>query len=55
MGEEEGTGKGVSCVLCLEAFISFLPAGILEEVTGEGFSRIFISVPGVPFQAPGPY
>ena len=34
---------------CLEAFISVLKAGIL----GEGFSRISISSPGVPFQGRG--
>ena len=34
-------------VLCLEAFISLLQVGILGEVSGKGFSRIFISFPGV--------
>ena len=32
------------------AFISFLQAGIVGEVSGESFSRIFISSPGVSFQ-----
>ena len=36
-------------LLCLEAFISLLQAGIL----GEGFSRIFINSPGVSFQGHG--
>ena len=40
-------------VLCLEIFISFLQEGILGEVSGKGFSRIFISFPGVPFQSYG--
>ena len=40
-------------VLCLEAFLSFLQAGILGEVPGEAFSRIFVSSPGVPFQDHG--
>ena len=33
-----------SCwVLCLEAVTSYLQVGILGEVSGESFSRIFIS------------
>ena len=57
--EEEGTGNGAGCspdgdhachILCLKAFISLLQAGILREAAGEGFSRIFISSPGVPFR-----
>ena len=35
------------------AFTSLLQAGILGEVSGEGFSGIFISSPGLPFQGPG--
>ena len=57
-----GKGNGTGCfpegvnrgwVLCLEAFFSLLQAGILGEVSGEGFSRIFISSPGVSFQGHG--
>ena len=39
-------------VLCLEAFISLLQAGILGnlgDVSGEGFSRIVICSPDAPF------
>ena len=49
---EEGNGLGgspegeVCWVLCLQAFIS-LAGGNLRGVSGEGFSRIFISFPGV--------
>ena len=63
VGEEEGKGSGVGCspegesstgvVLCLQAFSSLLQAGILGEVSGEGFSSIFISSQGLPFQGPG--
>ena len=61
VGEEEVKGMGVGCspegelswVLCLEAFNSFLQAEILGEVSGEVFSRIFISSPGVPVQGHG--
>ena len=47
-------------VLCLGGFLSLLLGRILEEVSGEGFSRIFISrifisFPGVPFQGHGFY
>ena len=58
VGDEEGNGvdcspdgecAGTSCVLCLEVFIPFLQAGILGEVSGEGFSRKFTSSPGAPF------
>ena len=56
--EEEGKGmaqaapqrEGGSWVHCLRAFISLLQVGILGEVSGEGFNRIFISFPGVLFQ-----
>ena len=56
--EEEEKGKGVGCSpagwgLCPEAFISFSKVGILGEVSGEGFSRIVISSPGVLFQGCG--
>ena len=40
-------------VLCLEALICLLQAGILGEFSGESFSRIFTSFPGVPSQGPG--
>ena len=65
VGEEEREGEGkemVCCIpegqlkcwaLCLEAFLSFLQARILGEVSGESFSRIFISSPAVPFQVHG--
>ena len=55
---EEGKGKGTGCspegehacwVFCLESFLSFLQAEVLEEVSGKAFSRIIISSPGVPF------
>ena len=50
--EEEGEGNGwgmlpkgsTSCVLCLEAFISLLQAGLSGEASGEGFGRIFIRI-----------
>ena len=32
---------------------SLLQVGTLEEVSGEGFSRVFISSPGGPFQGHG--
>ena len=56
-GEKEKEG-GTGCslggdlthwVLCLEAFISFSQAGVLGEISGEDFNRIFISCPGVPY------
>ena len=37
-------------VLCLEAFTSLLPVGILRDVSREGFSRIIISFPVWPFR-----
>ena len=48
---EEGKWKNRerSWVLCLEAFVSPLQVGILGEVSGEGFSRIFISFTGMLF------
>ena len=45
--------KQAASVCCLEAFISLLQAGILGEVSGEDFSKIFISSPGAPFQGHG--
>ena len=62
MGDKEGEGKGMGCspegepcwVLCLEAFILLLQAGILGEASGdECFSRTFISSPGAPFWGRG--
>ena len=54
VGEDEGNGEGYSpegehvhWALFLEALFSLLQAGILGEVSGEGFSRIFISSPAV--------
>ena len=42
--------RGRACrVLCFEAFTSLLQVGI----SGEGFSRKFISFPGTPFQGQG--
>ena len=65
VGEEEGKGNGKGCspegqhvcasafwVLWLE-FFSLLQAGMLGEVSGEGFSRIFIRSPDAHFQGPG--
>ena len=46
-------GEHICWDLYLEAFISFLKAGILGEASGKGFSRIFISSPGVPYQDHG--
>ena len=46
-------GEGAPWVLCLEAFISFLQAGILGDVSRAVFSRIFISSLGVSFQGHG--
>ena len=37
----------------LRVFISLLQVGILGEVSGEDFSRTFISSPGVPSQGCG--
>ena len=55
--ERKGNGTGsspegepVHWVLCLEAFISLLQVEVLGEVSGEGFSRMFINFPGVLFQ-----
>ena len=59
--DKEGKGNGMGCsplhwVLCLEFYsLSLFQAGILGEVLGEGFSRIFISFPGVLFQGHGFY
>ena len=59
VGEWKGNGAGFSpegehtgWVLCLE-FLCLLQAGNLGEVSGEGFSKIFISSPGVSFQRHG--
>ena len=57
VGEEEGKGNGVGCSLegehlCTGSFVLifyFSLAGILGEVSGEGFSRISISSPSVFF------
>lgn len=46
----EGGGNGLGWVLSLKAFIFLLQTGILGEVSGEGFSRTFISSPGVTFR-----
>lgn len=50
-GERKGNGLGFSPEQehTLEAFTSLLQAVILREVSGECFSRIFISSQGVPF------
>ena len=54
-GEEEGEGKGtvVASQRGPLGFLSPLQVGILGEVSREGFSRIFISFPGVLFQGCG--
>ena len=58
VGGEAGKGNGIGLLprggaLCLEAFFSLLQVGLLGEVSGEGFSRICISFPGVLFQGHG--
>ena len=54
VGEEEGKGMALDIPLSfLRVFIFRLQAGILGEVPAEGFSRIFISSPGVSFQGHG--
>ena len=51
-GKEKGMvgsspGEYACWVLCPEAFVPLLQAGILGSILGEGFSRIFISFPSV--------
>ena len=46
-------GECTLWVLPLEVFLSLLHMGVLGEVSGESFSRLFISFPGVPFQGHG--
>ena len=60
-GKEEGKGNGVGCspekhtpwVLRLEACLSLVKAGVLGQVSGEGFSRVYTISPGVAFQGHG--
>ena len=50
VGEEEGHGEDCSPESASPGSFVLRPFSLLGQVSGEGFSRIFVSSPGVPFQ-----